>query len=386
MFIDMNRLEILTNKTELRSKAEALLNTAKAEARELNQDEMALFTEYRNQMADCDASIAKLDADLAAEKRSLENSKKNNFTKRHTMNSIVKEIRSAMENGSNKFSIDETRAATLGGYTTGEGEETVAHATTAVETEVKPILEPLYEKSVLNEIGATIYNSLPMGEVSVPVMGKKTCGWAGEIAGAGSTQNEFNNVTLRPKRLTAYVDISKALLATDTIGVNAAIERDIVNAIKNKFEGTILSADAKTDDKPAGIFYNASATQVDDFGALCDIEAELDGIALNGPAKYLMNTKVKSYLRQMSKGENVAENVFTKGEVDGTPAVVSGLVPTKQFAYGSFSDFIVGIWGTIDVTVDPYSQAVNGCVRLVVNMYADAVLAREDAVKFGYIA
>jgi hypothetical protein len=38
---------------------------------------------------------------------------------------------------------------------------------------------------------------------------------------------------------------------------------------------------------------------------------------------------------------------------------------------GNFNDYVIGQWGSIDITVDPLSQAANGCVRLVVNSYWD---------------
>ena len=40
---------------------------------------------------------------------------------------------------------------------------------------------------------------------------------------------------------------------------------------------------------------------------------------------------------------------------------------------------MIGQWGAIDLTVDPYSQATNGKVRLVVNAYFDAKPRRADA-------
>jgi hypothetical protein len=55
--------------------------------------------------------------------------------------------------------------------------------------------------------------------------------------------------------LTAYVDISKQLIYQDTVGVENAIRRDIVNALNDKLEATIFGAVAGDATKPAGIFY-----------------------------------------------------------------------------------------------------------------------------------
>ena len=41
---------------------------------------------------------------------------------------------------------------------------------------------------------------------------------------------------LSPKRLTAYVDISKQVLVQDSLDVENAIREDIINAINTKLE------------------------------------------------------------------------------------------------------------------------------------------------------
>ena len=40
--------------------------------------------------------------------------------------------------------------------------------------------------------------------------------------------------------------------------------------------------------------------------------------------------------------------------------------------FGNWSDLVIGQWGGYDVTVDPYSIAKDGQVRLVINSYFDA--------------
>jgi HK97 family phage major capsid protein len=60
-------------------------------------------------------------------------------------------------------------------------------------------------------------------------------------------------------------------------------------------------------------------------------------------------------------------------------------VSTKKFAYGDFNYLAIGSWGDIEITVDPYTQATKGCIRLVVNAYFDAKVLRAEAFKFGNV-
>ena len=318
-----------------------------------------------------------------AEKREINKENKNNHNIMNKQYSLVKELRNAIDNNEKSITVNaETRTVTVQGYGEDPSQVPGVHDQ-VIETEVQGILEPLYANSVLSNLGVRWYAGLPKGDVQIPIMGKGSCGWAGEIEAATASGNSFTTKKLSPKRLTAYVDISKQLLAQDTIGVEAAIRRDIVNALNDKLEATILGADAKTDEKPAGIFNGASETNVDTYAQLCAFEAALDDANVNGQKKYLMGNTAKATFRSMAKGDKgfVLEN----SQIDGTPMVNTSNVSTKKFVYGDFNYLAIGSWGDIDITIDQYTQAINGCVRLIINAYFDAVILRPEAFKYGNV-
>ena len=318
-----------------------------------------------------------------SEKREINKENKNNHNIMNKQYSLVKELRNAIDNNEKSITVNaETRTVTV--QNQGDEPSVVPGVhDQVIETEVQGILEPLYANSVLSNLGVRWYAGLPKGDVQIPIMGKGSCGWAGEIEAATASGNTFTTKKLSPKRLTAYVDISKQLLAQDTIGVEAAIRRDIVNALNDKLEATILGADAKTDEKPAGIFNGASETNVDTYAQLCAFEAALDDANVNGQKKYLMGNTAKATFRSMAKGDKgfVLEN----SQIDGTPMVNTSNVSTKKFVYGDFNYLAIGSWGDIDITIDQYTQAINGCVRLIINSYFDAVILRPEAFKYGNV-
>lgn len=309
------------------------------------------------------------------------NNKNNRNHNIMTQNLITKEIRSAIENGSKKFTVNaETRTGEM--VVAGNVHDKV------IENEYKGLLEPLYAESVLAKLGIRFYNGLPMGDVKIPAMAKGTCGWEGEIAPAGVTNNTFSTVTLKPKRLTAYVDISKQLIAQDTLGINDAIKRDIYNALIDKLQATVLSDDDKTETSPAGIFHGVEPTAVTDFKGLCELEALVDDSNVGGEKKYLMSNSAKASFRAMAKSTKSTQLVMENGEIDGTPVVATSAVAGKNFAYGNFDNVVIGSWGDIEIVVDEYTQAINGCIRLVINAYFDCQKVREDedVIVYGTIA
>lgn len=254
-----------------------------------------------------------------------------------------------------------------------------------IETEFTNILEPLRAKNVLVEAGSKFMTNL-VGDVQVPVMGKTNVGWAGEVSEATSGDPAFSHVVMSPKRLTAYIDLSKQFLAQDSLGAENLIREDIVKALNNKLEETILGAASGTTTQPEGMFYTISATEVTNFADVCNKEAELEDANVYGEKVYVMSNKAKAAFRNMAKSTKSTQLVMENGEIDGTKAINTSMIADKKYIYGDFSNLVIGQWGAIDLTVDPYTLARSGQVRLVINAYFDAKVVRPEGFTAGYIA
>ena len=293
-------------------------------------------------------------------------------------NEGMKEMRAAGLNTVGQIYIPtmETRAAVS---VASEGVDVVA-------TDLYDIIEPLRAKNVLVQAGAKFYTGLT-NNAQIPVMTGSNVGWAGETAAATDGNVLFNNVTLTPKRLTAYVDISKMLLAQDSIGVENAIRQDLINAINSKLESTILGKGAKSATSPAGIFNGKTPTKVTDFEGLVGLEAKVEEANVLGGISYIASPSARASFRNMMKGSRgTAQLAYTDGTLDGTPVYSTSNVEAKTFVVGDFSNLAIGSWGGLDIVVDNYTQAVNGMIRLVVNAYFDAALIRPEAFQFGTFA
>ena len=260
-----------------------------------------------------------------------------------------------------------------------EGEDVVA-------TDLYDIVGPLRAKNVLVQAGADFLTGL-VGDVQIPIMSATNVNWAGETAGATDGAPEFTNVTLSPKRLTAYVEISKQLLAQHSVAVENKIREDIIKAINSKLEATILGSSAGSTTQPAGIFYDATPTVITGIDGIAEVEGAVEEANVFGDnLKWIINPKFKAALRGMAKGENIAQSLYENDEIDGTPALSTSNVGSKLGVYGSFSDLAIGQWGSIDLTVDPYTQAKNGKVVLVINAFFDAKVVRPEAFGFATTA
>lgn len=296
----------------------------------------------------------------------------NNKTKRNHINmntSITKEIRSALENGTNKFNLSaETRAVQVTG-SNGVHDH-------IVEEKIDSILTPLYADSLYQKFNLYVGN--PMGDLRVPVLSKSQASWATETGTASTVNNTFSSVLLQPHRLTRVLVYSRQFLVQDTLDAESKLREDIYNALINSLNETMFGKSAGTSTRPAGLFYNVTEHGISDYASLCAAEALVDDSNAKGELQYICSNKAKSVLRQMIKGTNATGMVYERGEVDGTPCTATSLVPDNYYMYGDLSNVIVAHFGDIIVTLDPYTLAADSCVRVIIDSWWDWKKVRED--------
>ena len=162
----------------------------------------------------------------------------------------------------------------------------------------------------------------------------------------------------------------------------AILKQNIVDAIAEKLQKTILSSNTTDATAPKGIFA-ATPASAKTFAKLCDMEATVD--AANGGTNrtYIVGNKAKAALRQLQKGTANTQMIYNAGEIDGTPCYSTSSAPENGVLYGDFSQLYIGQFGGIEVIVDQYTRAAKGEVVLTCNAYFDAALVRPNCVVSG---
>ena len=247
-----------------------------------------------------------------------------------------------------------------------------------IQTDKFSLMEPLTNKLVFTELGATYLNVT--NNVSVPKMSALNAGWVGEIEDAAKTSSTFETVDYSPKRISAYIDISKTLLYQDGTGVENMIRNQIVEALAQVLESTVLCTEAETNKKPAGIFNAAGAKELT-FAGLVGMEKTLEEANVNGEFKYLVNPAIKATLRQTAVGGSKSDFrmlLDSDNEINGIPVVCTN--NAKGIAIADWSNLWITTFGGVDIVVDTVSQAVKNCIRIVVSMNVDAKFVRDEAV------
>ena len=385
----MNSVDLIEKKELLKSEMREITSLCRKEIRMMNEEETNLFNQKKDEINNINEELRKL-----SEETEIQNTIKQNKTMENKNFSIVKAIRSV----ANNQPLDELNQAVVSAGmdemrktgnsfqgqlvlpTEARAIDVATEGADVVATDIWNVMEAIHNKSVMAQLGCNIITNL-VNDVQIPVISTVNCSWEGETATHSDDTATFSSVKLSPKRLSCVVPISKMLLQQDSTGVESAIRNEITKAIMGKLEATIFGNAAGTTTKPEGIFYNGGSalTTVATFADICALEANLDGVENYGEKKYLMGTSAKATLRGTQKGSGTGF-IFENGEIDGTKTEVTGFVGANNIAYGDWSNLVIGLWSGLDVVVDNYTLASSGCVRLIVNFYADAKLARTGSI------
>lgn len=390
----MNILELQEKRQLLKDELTAMIQAGEAEKRELNDTETARMAEIRKEVADLDEQVRAIEKEN--EKLSLQEVRKNNEKqiepKMKLINLIndVVNARSFSEEAQAHIDLAKGEMRKSGLSTKGQIVLRAINATTATEgqenvAEEKTAIElALRNKLVAVKAGATFLGNL-VGDVSIPTYSGSNVAWAGETAAAADGQGEFGEVTITPKRLTATLDVSKQFLLQDSNDAEAMLIRDLAGAIAEKLETTIFGDGAGSATQPKGLFNGVTATDSIDAIAYQDVLEVEQALEEKNATEYMFVTSpaVKFALKGVQKG-NGLQMVCEGNEIDGIDYVSSNSVLKNGFLALDPKSLVIGQWGGIDILVDPYTKAADGCVRLVVNAYFDAAMKsdRIEAVLF----
>ncbi len=246
---------------------------------------------------------------------------------------------------------------------------------------------------VMGQLGARVLSGLT-GNVDLPrKVTASTIGTVTEIGSASETNPTTAKVTLSPKRASAYVEVSKQALIQSAVALETMIRDDLVMSTAVHIENQCFNGTG-TAPQMTGLRYTASIGTVVggtngaapawshfvDLETACAVaNAEPDRLA-----GYAINTKTRGKTKQTQMGTNLPWIWQNSAQpVNGYRAAVTNTLPSNltkgtsttvcsAAIFGSdWSMATIGLFGAPDVTVDPYTKADTGQVKITLNQFAD---------------
>ena len=249
-------------------------------------------------------------------------------------------------------------------------------------------IDVLRNSSSVMQAGATMLRGL-QGNVVIP---KKTAASSGAwiaTEGSAAAESEFTSgsVTMSPKVVGAFTDATRLLLQQSSLDVENLIRNDLTQSIATAIDLGALAGSGSSG-QPTGIS-NTSGINTTTFAAANPTWAEIVAMesavandnALNGSLGYICRPADFGTLKTTEKATNTAQFVVSPDNtMNGYNVIRSNQVTSGDFYFGNFADLLIGMYGGLDITVDPYALSTSGGVRIVALQTVD--VAVRHAVSF----
>ena len=249
-------------------------------------------------------------------------------------------------------------------------------------------IDVLRNASSVMQAGATMLTGL-QGDVKIP---KKTAassaGWIATEGGASSeSEPTFGQVTMSPKTIGAFTDITRLMMMQSSLDIENLVRNDLSTGIALAIDDGALEGSGASG-QPTGIKNTSGINAPTSFAGVNPTFAEVVAMetavaednALLGNLAYILNASMAGALKTTVKDAGSGQFVLQGGEMNGYRAIVSNQVTAGDLYFGNFADCLIGMYGGLDITVDPYTASTSGTVRIVALQTVD--VAVRHAVSF----
>jgi HK97 family phage major capsid protein/HK97 family phage prohead protease len=275
---------------------------------------------------------------------------------------------------------------------------TATEAGNLVATGVRADLwnDALRNALVMPRLGARVLTGL-RDSLSIPRKATaSTLGTLTEIGSAAETAPATAALSLAPKRVGAFVEVSKQAIIQGVMDVESMIRDDLLAGAAVQIEYLAINGNG-TSPQHTGIRNTTGIGTVvagtngaaPTWAHIVDLETTVASANAEPDTRagYLLNAKTRGKLKQTSRGTNLEMiwaqygndfplNNYRVAVTQNVPSNLtkgtSTTVCSSAIFSSDWSQEVLAFFGAPDVTVDPYSKADTGQVKITLSQFADS--------------
>jgi len=265
--------------------------------------------------------------------------------------------------------------------------------------EKRGIIEYLEAKTVLGQMGADFMGGL-IGNISWPREDSSVAAsWKSENATSAEVTPTVEEITMSPNRLTAFIDISNQLIKQTSPSIENRQRARLLNALARGIEIAAINGTG-SNNQPLGLLGTSGIGSVSlganggdiTWSAVVELwkECAIDNADI-GNLAYLTTPQAIFKMRTILKSSGVSGYILPEGNtLNGYNVMSSNTVPSNldkggssstlsAMIFGNWNDLAIGMWGGLDILVDPYTQGKEGLTAVIATAYADVAVLRPQS-------
>lgn len=245
-------------------------------------------------------------------------------------------------------------------------------------------IDSLKAVTVLARMGATFLSDL-VGSLALPRLATNmTTYWVGEATAPTAANNTIDQVTLAAHTLGATTTITRRMRLQTSLDVENLIRRNMLWMMGLGIDTAGINGSGSSN-QPTGLLNNTNiaTTAIGTNGGdptwalMVAMETAInDANAMTENMGYLTSQVGKGKLKTTAKIGSTFPNFLWQDDntINGYKAMSTTMVPknlTKgtgtnltAVLFGNWASMLIGLWGGIDIIVDPYSSSTSGDVKM----------------------
>ena len=266
-----------------------------------------------------------------------------------------------------------------------KGSSTQGQKLVGVEHLSDRFIDVLRARLVVAEMGSTFLPGL-QSDITIP---RRTAGGTAYFVAEGSNVTEstgtFDSISMSPKVMGAFSQFSYLMQLQSTPEIEELIRQDFIALLAQKLDQVAINGGGSNE--PSGILQTSGigSVAIATNGGAITLDKMLDlkqTVAVDNAdlptAGFLTNTKVENALSKLKDGNSqyllnpygseIGQQQFASRRMMISNNVPSNLTKGSSSGvcsaaiYGNFSDLLIGLFGSLELLTDPYTQFQSGGV------------------------
>lgn len=230
------------------------------------------------------------------------------------------------------------------------------------------------------------------GNIDIP---KKIAGTQGYWLGAEDEESqetgiELGQVSMTPKTVAAFTEFTRKMVQQSSMDVEALLRADLAEAMaltidKAGYYGTGAAGQPLGIANLSGINAVPFAGDYPTFAELVQMETSVaSDNALVESFAYAGNAKLRGHAKTTLKFAGVEGTLWEQGgTLNGYSSEITNQVNDGDVFFNNFADLLIGLWGGLELHVDPFTHSRRGRIRITTFQDVDFAHRRAESFSLG---
>lgn len=239
-------------------------------------------------------------------------------------------------------------------------------------------IDALRARSFVMQVGTRVLSGLTQNASIPRLTGSASSGWIAGDGADGLTPSDpaLDGVTLSPKTVGALTVLSRKMILQGDPDSETMVRNDLAQLIAVELDRAAINGSGAANQPlgvagTTGILTGTFPLAGPDFASIVAMEGKLaTNNADLGSLAYFTTPDLRTTLKTTQKASTSSEFIWTDGRDRGTgvmngfPAFGTNNMVSDKLLFGNWSDLLMGMWGALEVDVDPYYDFAKGSIAV----------------------